>query len=491
MGSGMGNGMTSGSGVSSSVGGLSRGGKRRGRAAGGLASLGPLRLTLGGALVAMLLYGFWLRGRSEPAQYLTAAVKRGAVTATVEATGTINPLTTVPVGSYVSGTVKLIFADFNTRVRAGQVLAQIDAAVYEAQVATARGNLRSAEANLRNLIASLGSLQAAIETGQANAAKTAADLAYAQVNARRQGDLAKQGLIPIDQRDLSQSTFAQAAAAARASRALVNQARAQYNEGVAQVEQARAQVDAMRGALDQAEASLRYCTIQSPTDGVVVARNIDVGQSVAASLQAPNLFTIAQDLKHMQVYAKTDESDTGFIHAGGEATFQVDAFPNEVFRGRVSTIRLNAYIVQNVVTYDTVIDFDNPDGRLLPGETAYVTIPTGHVDRAIKVPNAALTYTPELPAAELDQLYRRYAIPEAAHTTHLGGAQVVWRPGQPDRLEPVAVTIGISDYADTQMVAGPLREGDKLVTGAVGAGGSGSAAAKGAPRPPRPTTAPR
>jgi HlyD family secretion protein len=439
---------------------------------------------LAGAVVAVLLLGFWVRGRSEPVRYLTEPVKRGAITSAVEATGTINPLTTVPVGSYVSGTMKLLFADFNTRVHAGQVLAQIDPAVYKAQVDTARGNLAGAEANLRNLQASLGSLQAAIETGEANAAKMEADLTYSRVNARRLGDLSKQGLIPVDQRDLSQSTLAQSEAAVRAAKAQVSQARAQYKEGQAQVEQARAQVAAMRGSLAQAEANLRYTTILSPTDGVVVARAISVGQSVAASLQAPNLFTIAQDLKRMQVYAKIDESDTGFIKPGAEATFQVDAFPHEVFHGRVSAVRLNATIVQNVVTFDTIVDFDNPDQRLLPGETAYVIIPTGHAENALQIPNAALTWTPDLPPADLKRLYQKAGVPEAAHTTHAGGWQVVWKLGPGDALEPVAVKAGISDYATTQSIEGKIQEGDRLITGAITAGSSPAAkTTPGAPRP--------
>jgi HlyD family secretion protein len=385
--------------------------------------------------------------------------------------------------------VKLVFADFNTRVRAGQVLAQIDPAVYEAQVATARGNLGSAEANLRHLEAGLHTSLAQIETDEANTAKAQADAGYARANAQRQGKLYTQGLIPQDQKDLSQSTFDQAEAGARAARSQVNLAKSQYNEAVAQVEQAKAEVAAMRGNLQQVEANLRYTTILSPTDGTVVAKNVTVGQSVAASLQAPNLFTIAQDLQRMQVYAKTDESDTGFIKIGGDATFQVDAFPNEVFHGRVSAIRLNAYIVQNVVTYDTVIDFENPDERLLPGETAYVVIPTGHVDSTLKIPNAALTYTPDLPPDDLAKLYRRFAIPEAAHGSHLGGWQVVWKLAAGDSLEPAAVRAGISDYASTQLVAGKLREGDALVTGiaSVAAAGKG---APGAPKPPRPPGAP-
>jgi HlyD family secretion protein len=438
-------------------------------------------LLLAAAIAALLLLGFWIGGRSKGPQYLTAPVRRGSLTSAVEATGSINPLTTVPVGSYVSGTVKLVFADFNTRVRAGQVLAQIDPAVYQAQVVTARGNLASAEANLRHLQAGLGSSQAQIETDEANAAKAQADATYARVNAQRLAKLYGEGLLPLDQKDLSQSTLGQSEAGARAAKAQVSQARAQYQEAVAQVEQARAEVSAMRGSLQQAEANLRYTTILSPTDGTVVAKNVTVGQSVAASLQAPNLFTIAQDLKRMQVYAKTDESDTGFIKVGGEAAFQVDAFPNEQFHGQVSAIRLNAYVVQNVVTYDTVIDFENPEERLLPGETAYVTIPTGHAENVLEIPNAALTYTPDLPAADLDALYRRSAIPEAARTSHIGGQQVVWKLAAGGRLEPVAVRTGISDFADTQLVQGNLKEGDLLVTGAVTA----STEAKGKPPNPR------
>ncbi len=437
-----------------------------------------LGVVLAGALLALLLLGFWIGGRAKDPQYLTAPVQRGSITSAVEATGTINPLTTVPVGSYVSGTVKLVFADFNTRVRAGQVLAQIDPAVYQAQVVTARGNLAGADANLRHLQAGLGSSQAQIETDEANAAKAQADSAYARANAQRLVKLYAEGLLPLDQKDLSRSTLDQSEAAARAAKAQVNQAKAQYLEAVALVDQARAGVDAMRGALQQAEANLRYTTILSPTDGTVVARNVTVGQSVAASLQAPNLFTIAQDLKRMQVYAKTDESDTGFIKVGGEATFQVDAFPNQSFHGQVGAIRLNAYIVQNVVTYDTVIDFENPDERLLPGETAYVTIPTGHAEDVLEIPNAALTYTPDLPAEEMDGLYHRFAIPPAARASHIGGQQVVWKLAAGGRLEPVAVKTGISDYASTQLVQGDLKAGDLLVTGALTAGADGKGKAR-------------
>ena len=416
-------------------------------------------------LVGLFTVGMVVRARSAGPQYITAPVRRGDVTAVVQATGTINPLTTVPVGSYVSGTVKYIFADFNSRVGAGQVLAQLDPAIYEAQVIQARGNLANAQANVRNLEASVVAMEAAIQTNQANLARLQAAAAYARTNAARVADLSKQGILAEDQNDMVQSTLAQADAQVRAAQAQLNQSRAQLNQIKAQLQQVRAQVEVQTGVLMQAETNLQYTTIVSPIDGTVVARNITVGQSVAASLQAPNVFTIAQDLKRMQVYAKTDESDTGQIKIGTDVTFQVDAFPTEVFHGRVSAIRLNAYTVQNVVTYDTVIDFENAAEKLLPGETAYVTIPTGHASDTLKIPSATLRYTPELSRPELQALYTRYNIPTAATTSHMGGWQVVWKLGSGKQPEPVAVKVGITDYSFTQLREGNLKEGDVLVTG--------------------------
>ncbi len=416
-------------------------------------------------LLTLLTVAMVMRARSGEAKYLTATVQRGEITAIVQATGTINPLTTVPVGSYVSGTVKYIFADFNSRVNAGQVLAQLDPAIYEAQVIQARGNLANAEANVRNLEASMVAMKAAIQTNEANVARLQAAVAYARTNALRVTDLFKQGILAQDQNDLTQSNLEQTEAQLRATQAQLNQSRAQLNQTRAQVEQARAQVQVMTGALKQAETNLRYTTILSPIDGTVVARNVTVGQSVAASLQAPNVFTIAQDLKRMQVYAKTDESDTGSIRIGAGATFQVDAFPTEVFHGRVSTIRLNAYTVQNVVTYDTVIDFENSGERLLPGETAYVTIPTGLASDTLKIPNASLRFTPEMPRKELQELYARFHIPAAATTSHLGGWQVVWKLGARKKLEPRGVKVGITDYSFSQWLEGNVNEGDVLITG--------------------------
>lgn len=424
-------------------------------------------LTLAGiVLLGVVTAGMIMRSRANGVRYLTASVDRGNITAVVEATGTINPLTTVPVGSYVSGTVKYIFADFNSPVHADQVLAQLDPAIYQAQVMQARGNLANAEANVQNLQASLAAQQAAIETNRANVTKLQAAADYARVNAKRVEDLAKEGVLSADQRDMTISGLQQADAQVQAAKAQLNQSIAQLNQTRAQLRQARAQVQVMSGALKQAETNLRYTTILSPIDGTVVARNITVGQSVAASLQAPNVFTIAQDLKRMQVYAATDESDTGNIKIGAEATFQVDAFPSQTFRGRVSAIRLNATTVQNVVTYNTVIDFENPEEKLLPGETAYVTIPTGYASDCLRIPNAALRYTPELPRPQLRALYKQYQIPSKALGSHLGGWQVVWILGASKKLQPVAVHTGITDYNFTQLIEGKLEKGQALITGA-------------------------
>jgi HlyD family secretion protein len=420
-----------------------------------------LYLIGGLCLIVLLVGGWYFKGRAKEPKYVTAAVTRGTINAAVQATGVINPLTTVPVGSYVSGTVQYIFADFNSRVKSGQVLAQIDPAIYAAQVITARGNLDNAKANLVTL-------QANIQVDEANLAKAQANSKYQMATAKRSQDLFTAGVVSADANDLTQSTLGQ-------SQADVNSARAALEQAKAQLSQARTQVTAMEGNLKQMETSLRYTTIVSPIDGTVVARNIDVGQSVAAALQAPNVFTIAQDLKRMQVYAKTDESDTGSIKLGTVVTFQVDAFPTEQFHGRVSAVHLNAFTVQNVVTYDTVIDFDNPDEKLLPGETAYVTIPTGHVANVVEIPNAALTYTPDLARPKLTELYKQYNISREASATHLGGWQVVWKLGPDKKPLPLAVRVGITDFNNTQMLEGDLHEGDTLITGQQNEGGGSSA----------------
>jgi HlyD family secretion protein len=429
--------------------------------------------------VILVPTGYEFMCRSPDTKYLTSPVKRGSITAVVQATGTINPLTTIPVGSFVSGTVQYIFADFNTRVSAGQVLAQLDPTIYQAQVETAQGNLDNARANLQNLLATEDAGKATIAMDQANVQKLQADMAYQKASEGRITDLYNQGVFSKDQYEQQTSTLDQSQASLAAGQAQVAQAQAQLQQTMAQANEARAQVESMEGELKQAQTNLKYTTIISPIDGTVVARNIDVGQSVAASLQAPNVFTIAQDLTRMQVYASTDESDTGSIRVGTEATFQVDAFPTEVFKGHISAIRLNAFTVQNVVTYNTIIDFDNPSEKLLPSETAYVTIPTGHADNALEIPNAALTYTPSLPMAQIQALYKQYNIPAAATSTHAGGWQVVWKLGTDKKPMPVAIRAGVTDYLNTQCIEGSVQEGDALITAEQTASKTGATGAPG------------
>jgi HlyD family secretion protein len=423
-----------------------------------------LATTLG--VVILVGGGGWLVVRSRPAEvkYTMTNVRRGSITAVVQATGTVNPLTTVPVGSFISGTVLFVFADFNTHVRAGQVLAQLDPVPYEAAYVTAKGNLDNAAGNEKNVEASLHSAQANIDVDVANANKLEADAVYTRLNTKRVHELMAQGIDTKDTDDLAVSTLAQAEAAVVSAQATVAQARAQLDQVKAQLVQAKAQTEAAQGSLDQAIANLDYTTITSPIDGIVVQRSVTVGQSVAASLTAPNTFTIAQDLKAMQLYAATDESDTGNIHLGTDCTFQVDAFPGDLFHGRVSTVRLNATTVQNVVTYSTIIDFENPDNKLLPGETAYVNIPTGQADNVIEIPNAALSYVPDMPFADLRTLYTENKIPRAAYSSHLGGAQVVWTKTADGKLKPIAIKTGITDYVNTEMKEGSLKEGDQLIT---------------------------
>ena len=290
-------------------------------------------------------------------------------------------------------------------------------------------------------------------------------------------------------------------------------AKANYDSAVAavsaadaQVTQAMAQVQQKEAALTVAQTNLDYTTIHAPIDGTVIARNVDVGQTVAASLQAPTLFTIAQDLTKMQVYASTDESDVGMIKDGQVITFKVDAFPRDTFTGRVSQIRMNATTVQNVVTYNTVIDFANPDLKLFPGMTAYITIPVASTSDVVRVPNGALRYKPDLTAEEIRVLYQKYGldaktsaqvaseapggdIPEKqtrAHTpgqgtggndsgqtrTPLFDVAVLWKLRPDSTLEPVKIRTGITDHTATEVaeiLKGELKEGDELVTGSMAA----------------------
>ncbi|HJT54794.1 MAG TPA: efflux RND transporter periplasmic adaptor subunit [Candidatus Angelobacter sp.] len=385
-------------------------------------------------------------------QYYTEKVVQGNIQDVVQATGTINAVTTVQVGSQVSGTIQTLNADFNSHVRKGQVIAQIDPSLFKGALLQAKADLADAQANLI--------------AAKANLEKADAAAAQAKLDFGRYTTLAKEGVVPQQQLDTAKATNDTDIAAVSAAKA--------------QVTQAAAQVQQKSAAVAVAQTNLDNTTIKSPIDGTVVARSVDVGQTVAASLQAPTLFTIAQDLTKMQVYVSTDESDVGSIQAGQTVNFKVDAFPNQTFYGKVSAVRLNATTVQNVVTYTTVVDFDNPDTKLYPGMTAYVNIPVASASNVVKVPNGALRYKPDLDATQVSALLQQAGISADAGRTRKGaqaGQQaqeqaqtaIVWKLGAKKSLEPVQIKLGITDHTNTevaQVLKGSLNPGDQVITGA-------------------------
>lgn len=377
----------------------------------------------------------WGFSRKDQPRYFTAKVERGDIRDVVDSTGTINAVTTVLVGSQVSGRIAILSADFNSRVRKGQVIAEIDPALFEGALVQAVADLNSSKANV------------AVE--QANLAKAKALLVQTKADYDRATTLEAQDSIAMQQVDLSKATYYSALAMVEAAKATVTQA--------------EAQVKLKAGAVAVARTNLEYSVIRSPIDGTVVARNVDVGQTVAASLQAPTLFTIAKDLTKMQVYAKTDETNVGKVKAGRRVTFKVDAFPKDTFQGVISQVRMNPVIVQNVVNYDAIIDFDNPELKLFPGMTAYVTVPVASAENVLKVANGALRYTPQLPPEQISAFQDKFG-------TKPNGRTVVWKLHADNTIEPVKVTLGITDHSYTalaEVLIGELREDDNVITGDV------------------------
>jgi HlyD family secretion protein len=417
--------------------------------------------TIIGVLLAAigLLTAFKYESKNTP-QYFTEKVQKGDIQNVVQATGTINAVTTVQVGSQVSGTIQTLSADFNSHVKKDQVIAQIDPALFKGALLQAQANLANAQANL--------------VAAKANLDKANAAAVQAKLDLNRYTVLAQQGIVPTQQLDSARATSQSADAAVGAAKAAVTQAAAQVQQNSA--------------AVKIAQANLDYTTIRSPIDGTVIARSVDVGQTVAASLQAPTLFTIAQDLTKMQVYVSTDESDVGTIQAGQEVSFKVDAFPKDTFKGKVSAVRLNATTVQNVVTYTTVVDFANLDMKLFPGMTAYVTVPVATATDVVKVPNGALRFTPDLTAQQIRDLYQKAGIAatggarkggkgtQQASGQQTNGQQattaVVWKLNADKSVQPVQIKLGITDHTTTevaQVIKGSLNPQDQVVTGSAAA----------------------
>jgi HlyD family secretion protein len=428
----------------------------------------PINLTrrqwtlVAGAAVVLLIILLSLP-HGDRTQYLTSKVERGPIRDVVEATGPIHAVVLVQVGSQVSGTIAKLNVDFNSRVHSGDVLALIDPALFRGALSQATADLDSARANV-------------LVTKQ-TVVKERAALVQSQLDYQRAVTVVEGHFQPQQFLDQAKATLDSAKAAVAAAEAAVIQAEAQARQKAA--------------AVDVARTNLDYTVIRSPIDGTVVARNVDIGQTVAASFQAPNIFDIAQDLSKMQVYAKTDESEVGRIKVGQPVTFKVDAFPKETFQGTVHQVRMNATTVQNVVTYDTIVDFANPDGKLFPGMTAYVTIPVASVDNVVKVPNTALRFEPPLPPEQIRALYAEASIPPDAADPRAGASgdapapsrdrAIVWKLSS-GSLQPVQLTLGITDHAYTEVkraVVGSLKVNDDVVTAFVK---SKNATGPGAPR---------
>jgi len=471
----------------------------------------------------LLLAAFWTVGSRSAVQYYAAKVEKGDISQVVQATGTINAVTTVQVGSQVSGTIARLFADFNTQVTKDQVVAQIDPAIFRAQLLQAEADLENARANVTGLLAQIETQRAELLAQKASVDKAQAQLTDARLNLQRTKDLFDQGIVAAAQRDTAQSNYDGALASLHVAQAQYKQSKARLKFTIAQLDQAKAQVEQRKAAAELAHVNLDHTTIRAPIDGTVIARNVDVGQTVAASLQAPTLFVMAQDLTKMQVYAKTDESDVGKIKVGATAQFRVDSFPRETFTGMVSQVRMNATTIQNVVTYDTIIAFDNPEKKLFPGMTAYVTIPVAWENNVIKIPNGALRFQPEISNEERKALFAKYNVAEgprrgaggrlaaAAGNTpaksagtmrgqgrsgvEAGGASqrddwgIVWKLLPDKTLQPVRVKLGVTDFTFTAMEEGSLKAGDELAIGQTSKNNS-SAQAPGGSRPSGPMSGP-
>jgi HlyD family secretion protein len=371
--------------------------------------------------VALVLWlGYVTVGARTTAQYFTAKVEHGDVSQVVQATGTINPVNTVPVGSVVSGNVVSVSVDFNSQVKKGDILAQIDPVPFQIALAQATASYQNAVANVANLVAQIGTSTANVSTMKANVAKAHATTIDMGTQLKRTKLLAGQGVLSAQQNDDATANYDQAVASENAAIAQEKQAESQLAATVAQRDQAKAQVQIQNAAVNSAKLELSYCTIKAPIDGTVINRTVNVGQPVAASLQAPNLFSIGQDLKHMLVYSNTDEADVGRIKVGKQASFRVDSFPRQTFSGTVAQVRMNATTIQNVVTYNTMVAFDNPDLKLFPGMTAYISIPVSEAKNVVKIPNGALRFKPDLSDSERTDLYAKYGITDTTRATAAG-----------------------------------------------------------------------
>jgi HlyD family secretion protein len=399
------------------------------------------RLMLALAVVAVVSASVaaYYRGNgseSDP-KLTTTTVARGSVVQAVEATGTLEAVTTVDVGTQVSGTIKALYADYNSQVRKGQIIAQLEPSLFGTQVEQARATVQRLEAEV-------------------DAAKVQVE--DTRVKFKRAQELTAKQLIPATDLETAEANARQAEASLKAAQAQLVQGRA---------------------SLRNNEVNLGHTTIKAPIDGIVISRSVDVGQTVAASMSAPTLFVLAQDLRQMQVNARVDESDIGRIQAGQQVEFRVDAHPDETFTGTVRQVRLEPVVEQNVVSYVTVIDVPNPDLKLKPGMTANVTIEIARADDVLRVPNAALRFRPT--AEVFTALGQQAPEPRAAGGPGAARGAGVWVLHD-GRLARVPVEPGINDGTTTAVSGGTLQEGAQIVT-AVAAQSASVAAPQGSGSP--------
>ncbi len=481
-------------------------------------------------LAAALAAGLAVRqGLSKPSTVpILTPIERGDVVMDVEATGTVDAVTTVNVGSQISGMIKEILVDFNSPVKQGQVLAIIEDTRFAAAVKQAEANLAAAQAEVRIAETAVESAHAGLAVARANLARAQALERKAALDFERQETLFALDVSAAAERDRWKSAYDSARATTVSSQALLEEAKARLAQGEAALLQARAEEKERAGALDSARTNLSYTVIKSPMDGVVVARNVDVGQTVAARLSAPNLFNIAQDLEHMYVYTKLDVLDVSHAQVGQKATFTVDAFPKRVWEGKVVQVRISPITqtrglaapsqlgapapstipglqqqsgpgsssasapagssagalagqtagsagggssgggsssggaapgstpAPGLVHYDALIEFANSDGRLLPGMTAYVTIPVAAAYNVLRVRKEALRASPAVPDAEKKALLQRHGI--------ASGKDTLWI-AEGTRYRPVAVRTGTTDYLFAEITSGDVKEGQPALAG--------------------------
>ena len=396
-------------------------------------------LAFGGVFLFFLLF----RETQGKCQFILKNIERGEISSVITATGIVDAIATVQIGSQVSGTIEALFADFNTFVKKGHVLAEIDQKPFKNKVIQAKAKLNVA-------IATLGEAKAKVEISEAF-------LVDAERTWKRKSELLRKHVISENDFDKAKTSYDMALAELKAAEA--------------RCRSAHAKVDQAGANLDMAELDLQYTTIASPVDGMIVSRNVDIGQTLIAQLQTPVLFLIASNLEEMEVHTNVSEADIGLVEEGQNCFFTVDAYPGKKFSGIVTQVRNAPISVQNVVTYDVVIRVANQELLLKPGMTANVSIVVAHRKGVLKVPNAALRFNPKMAGLEVNAPRnlsgdsRNQITQETNDRTQETQLSGVWVPDTEGKLLSVMLSLGISDDIYTEVMSGDIREGQKVIVG--------------------------